>query len=112
MDGDIPMTTASEELEKLPERWAHWLIFTGDLGRTDAEAMHQTYAMCIRQLEALLPRLRTEERDGKRKAFVAGAAWADEHEKDDALTPDEQAGIDMEEALRRYPDKEATHGKA
>lgn len=48
------MTDLLTELEALVEKWTHWLTFEGDLGRTDTEAMHQTYAMCIQQLDSLI----------------------------------------------------------
>jgi hypothetical protein len=54
------MNTAIEGLEKLAEEARQHLY------RKDRK-------VDIDDIEALLPRLRTEERDGKRVAFVAGA---------------------------------------
>jgi len=81
------MTTAIEELEKLASDVEDRVVVGLDKIAYD--------------LRSLLPRLRTEERDGKREAFVDGVEWWGTAYKE------LKAKQAKAEALRRYPDKEA-----
>ncbi len=59
------MSSAIEELEKL----------ASEMERPTQPMIADPYGYYARLIRKLLPRLRTEERDGKRGAFVAGAVY-------------------------------------
>ena len=84
------MTTAIEELEKLAEELPSGSYTNNNLVYRDDVA---------REIDAILPRLRAEVRDGKRAAFVAGRVWANEWFA--MPTADWQESTEAE-ALRRY----------
>lgn len=75
----------------------------------ELENIHNAYQLstradCLKVADAILALFASSLVKAQREAFVAGAGWSDAHEPDEGMSKEEIAGIDMDEAIRRYPD--------